>query len=258
MAVTLSIILPTFQAAGSLEDALISITKQRFENFEVLIQDGGSTDDTIRIAQKYMAQFPRIRLNSEPDRGIYDAMNKGIARAQGEWIYFLGSDDVLGDPGVLQRIFTNPANLEYDVLYGQVLLKKSNSLYLGEFDARKLIFRNISHQALFVRKGVFEIYGKFDLTYKICADHIFNVKWFFDNAIKRKFIDEVIANFGDSGISSRQDDLDKIRDLPGVVKEYGGLVIYFRFYIAHPPFQWIRKKLKVCKKLLLRYAPIII
>jgi len=253
---TLSIIIPTFRAGTTLARALTSIVAQRYKDFEVLIMDGGSTDGTVQIAETFAGEWKNIRFFSAPDKGIYDAMNKGLELAAGEWIYFLGGDDELFDDRVLETIFTGDDAATADVLYGQVLLTEKNTLYLGEFDAEKLVFRNISHQAIFTRRRVFERYGKFDLKYKICADHIFNVKWFFDPSVKRKFVDVVVAKFGQEGISSQKDDVDKVKDLPGLVKQYGGTALYLRFYYLRPVVMWTRKKIRLCKKLLSRFVPI--
>lgn len=101
----LSIIIPTYNSASVLPRALDSIICQTFTNWEVLIMDGISTDDTLKMAQSY--NDSRIRIYSEPDNGIYDAMNKGINKANGEWLYFLGSDDCLFSKDVLSNIFNH-------------------------------------------------------------------------------------------------------------------------------------------------------
>ena len=88
----LSIINPTFNSAKTLSRCLDSVISQSFTDWEVLMMDGVSNDDTIKIASSY--QDSRIRIYSEPDKGIYDAMNKGIDKAHGEWLYFIDSDDI--------------------------------------------------------------------------------------------------------------------------------------------------------------------
>ena len=110
----LSIIIPTFNSAKTLSRCLDSVISQSFTDWEVLMMDGVSNDDTIKIASSY--QDSRIQIYSEPDKGIYDAMNKGIDKAQGEWLYFLGSDDWLFNCNSLKDIFCNNIN-QYDVVY---------------------------------------------------------------------------------------------------------------------------------------------
>jgi glycosyltransferase involved in cell wall biosynthesis len=233
-----SIIIPTFNAAQKIGSALQSVLSQSFDKFEVLVIDGKSVDGTLEIARKF--SDPRVQVISEPDSGIYDAMNKGISMAKGEWIYFLGSDDSLM-PDVLENVYSRLLEQEYDVVYGQVEHEGSGLLYLGEFDAEKLIFYNISHQSIFIRRNVFDLIGKFDLKYKICADHILNVKWFFDQRIKKKYIPTVIARFGLSGVSNNKEDMDKIRDLPAIVRDHAGFLIYSRYYIIRPLFSVARR-----------------
>ena len=101
----LSIIIPTYNSASVLAKALDSIVKQNFTDWEVLVMDGVSTDNTIKVAQSY--NDSRIHIFSEPDKGIYDAMNKGIEKAQGEWLYFLGSDDWLLNGNVFDSLFSS-------------------------------------------------------------------------------------------------------------------------------------------------------
>ena len=113
----LSIIIPTFNSAKTLSRCLDSVISQSFTDWEVLMMDGVSNDDTIKIASSY--QDSRIRIYSEPDKGIYDAMNKGIDKAQGEWLYFLGSDDWLYNSESFDDLFNNDVD-SYDVIYGDV------------------------------------------------------------------------------------------------------------------------------------------
>ena len=99
----ISIIVATFNAATCIQEALESIINQSFQDWECIIQDGGSKDNTISILQKYASLDNRIKYYSEPDKGIFDALNKGIQKAQGQWIYVLGSDDIL-NPNAFIRI----------------------------------------------------------------------------------------------------------------------------------------------------------
>ena len=112
-----SIIIPTFNSACHIKSCLNSIVCQNYLDWEVLIMDGVSKDDTVKIAESYSDS--RIHVYSEPDKGIYDAMNKGIKKAQGEWLYFLGSDDWLVDNEVLANV-SNQLSHDLDVFYGDV------------------------------------------------------------------------------------------------------------------------------------------
>src|SRR5690606_10153742 len=110
----ISIIIPTYNSAKTLRQALTSVVGQTYKKIEVLIIDGCSNDDTLVIVQSYAAEDSRLKWVTEPDNGIYDAMNKGIQLAKGEWLYFLGSDDKLHDEYVLEKIFQNSLSENFE------------------------------------------------------------------------------------------------------------------------------------------------
>src|ERR1700744_4382606 len=100
-----TIIIPTFNSEKTLQNALSSILSQNFTEFEILIVDGVSNDNTIKIVKENIEKDKRIRFISEKDNGIFDAMNKGIELSLGEWLYFLGSDDRLHNSSILRSVF---------------------------------------------------------------------------------------------------------------------------------------------------------
>lgn len=211
-----SIILPTYNCAESLSKALGSIWRQDYNNYEVIVVDGRSTDDTLRIIKDYEKKFGgRLRWVSEADKGIYDAMNKGVDLAKGEWIYFLGSDDVLYSRDVLEKVSKEIKKSGVDVIYGNVQWGDSDEIYDGKFSTLKLMEKNICHQSIFYRKTLFEALGKFDLKYKIWADYLFNIRWFNNIKFQHKYVDLIIAKYGIGGVSKDEDeqflkDRDKI------------------------------------------------
>jgi glycosyltransferase involved in cell wall biosynthesis len=193
----ISIIIPTFNSENTVSCCLDSIHSQEFTDYEVLIIDGGSCDKTLSIVQNY--KNIRFKIHSEPDKGIYDAMNKGIKLAIGDWIYFLGSDDYLVDSKVLKSVsalFT----LNYDIIYGDTIWGSEKKG--GEFNKYSLIRSNITHQAIFYKKTIFDKLGDYNLTYKIWADYEFNIKCFGDDSIITKYVEIEIANYGINGYSS--------------------------------------------------------
>ncbi|EMI45381.1 glycosyltransferase family 2 protein [Rhodopirellula sp. SWK7] len=203
---TISIVIPTFQAGQTLANVLESVAKQTSEDYEVLMMDGGSSDDTARIAQMYCDKSARFRFYTEPDDGVYQAMNKGIEIAKGQWLLFLGSDDLLYESETLEKL-TNALSDNDDVVYGNVYSTRFGGFYDGEFDDEKLIDKNISHQAILFNRRVFAILGAYDPAYKVVADWEFNFRWFLSSKIRKRHIDVVVANYADGGLSSRQDDL---------------------------------------------------
>jgi glycosyltransferase involved in cell wall biosynthesis len=156
------------------------------------------------MATEAAAADSRVRLVSEPDKGVYDAMNKGIASARGQWVYFLGSDDLLHDNTVFSFVFGLPGNDQVDLLYGNVVGPSYKGVYDGEFDLDKLLVRNISHQAIFYRRSVLERLGGYNLRYRGYADWELNIRCY-KEGIRMRYVDRIIGRFGPGGLSSRHD-----------------------------------------------------
>jgi hypothetical protein len=133
-------------------------------------------------------------------------MNKGIALATGEWIYFIGCDDTLFNPSTLSNLFLFSGYDDYDVIYGNVKFLRSGKIFDGEFDYEKLCNRSICHQAIFYRKELFKKYGYFDTDYTTAADYVYNVKNFCLNKAKWLYVDTIIAIYNDEGTSFTQPD----------------------------------------------------
>jgi len=203
----ISIVIPTYNAASTLERSLKSVVDQTFMNLEVLLIDNCSTDGTIEIANEYKHILPTLTVVSERDQGIYDAMNKGIALAKGQWLYFLGADDYLYNEAVFEQIAKEINNTNCEVIYGSVHSHFYNGIYDKEFSYEKITRLNICHQAIFLKKNIFNKIGEFDLKYQVAADWDHNLKWFFSDQIKNKYIDLIIAEFTDGGYSNLHEDL---------------------------------------------------
>lgn len=197
----LSIIIPTHNSSEKLKSCLDSVISQTITDFEVLIIDGMSKDDTIDIAKSY--NDGRIKIISEPDRGIYDAMNKGIEIAKGKWLYFLGSDDELYNYKVLEEILKFDSEI-IDILYGNVCVQ---SQIVGElYNIDILLSKNICHQSIFYKNEVFKKIGRFKEVYIAAADWQHNIRWMKNKRIKSKYIPEVVAFYNPYGFSSYIDD----------------------------------------------------
>jgi glycosyltransferase involved in cell wall biosynthesis len=202
----ISIIIPTFNSGKVLSNCLESCKSQTFNNFEIIIVDGVSIDDTLKIISSFKSKFKDFQFISENDKGIYDAMNKGILMAKGDWIYFMGSDDTFINKEVLNTVFKNLAS-NIDVVYGNVLSEFYGGIYDGAFDGHKIVRKNICHQSIFFNISVFKKTGYFDLNYPVVADWDHNIKWFFNSRIKHQYIDVLVANFSDNGFSAQHEDL---------------------------------------------------
>jgi glycosyltransferase involved in cell wall biosynthesis len=213
-----TIIIPTYNSASIVARAIESTLEQEFKDFEILIMDGQSNDETVHIANGYGDK--RIRVFSEKDLGIYNAMNKGVTKSEGCWLYFLGSDDTIMSKSILQDVYEFISD-EMDVVYGDVISTRFNGRYDGEFDYNKILQKNICHQAIFFNKKSFEGIGWFDESFRAHADWDHNMRWIFASKIKNRYIDRTIAIYADGGVSSRTgDDVFNLRRNLNYVK-YG-------------------------------------
>lgn len=233
--ITFSIIIPTYNAGRTLSNALDSVFKQKNENFEVIIIDGKSNDNTLLIAESYRNRIICLSICSEPDNGIYHAMNKGIKRAQGEWIYFLGADDAFTDPFVLDKI-SKCLDSGIDVFYGNVWSNRFGGRYGGQFNVEKIYHKNICHQSIFFHKGIFEKTGVFDLKYAGEADWDHNMKWMLNRKIKKKYLEIDIAHYADGGFSSIHGDH---------VFQHDKRINFIRYAFSAPASRFIRIKCKI-------------
>jgi len=171
--------------------------------------DGDSTDNTIEIISRF--QDDRLKLIVGKDNGVYDAMNKGISIINGDWLYFLGSDDRLKDEFVLEDINKYILKFKPKFLYGNVNVigdtdwAKDGDIYDGEFSKMKIFQKNICHQAIFYHKQLFHRLGKFNINYKICADWDMNLRCFAN--FKPYYINRIVANFygGNTSSSNNKD-----------------------------------------------------
>lgn len=223
-----SIIIPTFNSAKTLDLCLNSVINQSLQNFEVLIVDGMSTDATLSIVIQFADLYPNIKWVSEKDKGIYDAMNKGIEMCSGEWLLFLGSDDKLYDREVLCKMAVVINSEEMiDVIYGNVFSTAFNGIYDGIFTSEKIFHKNICHQAIFFKKGIFKSTGTFDLKYRVWADWNHNFSWFLSKGITSKYTDIIIADYGADGFSSTNSDHLFYRDKPLKYIYYGHRCLSF-------------------------------
>lgn len=201
--IKLSVVIPTYNCENCISKCLQSIIQQNFSAYEIIIKDGGSTDGTLSIIEDIKGKHPYIPviLNSEPDNGIYDAMNKAVSMSSGTWLYFLGSDDYLFDQHVFSKILSLTDANDVQMIYGNVIMIKSCKIYQGKFDYEKLLNQNICHQSIFLRKSSFLIHGPFDTKYLAYADWDLNIK-LFKNKVRMKFADIIVAFYNEKGFSS--------------------------------------------------------
>ncbi len=235
-----TIIIATYNAQKHLEECLQSITAQSEKNIEIIIADGGSNDKTIGIV-KLFAKNENITWKSEPDEGIYDAMNKGIEIATGRWLHFLGSDDSLL-PGFSEM--ASKLKDEDTIYYGNTEpfyhgdKKPGYELLSGKFSKYRLAKYCVNHQAILYPAKVFQQY-KYDLRYQVFADYALNIKLWGNKKFKKQFYPVSIARYNMTGFSSTVVDEQFKKDKPKIIRENMGWPIYIRFLLK----RW-KKKLK--------------
>ena len=222
----LSIIIPTFNSGPTLDRCLASIASQTFTDYEILIQDGGSSDYTIDLVRSFERSNPgvNVKLQQEKDDGIYDAMNKATRRASGEWLYYLGSDDELYDPLVLEKIFGSKAARTQNVIYGSVLPLGSGGQvvpphsYQGRFSLRRLLAGPINHQAIFYRASFARAIGAYNTKYAVWADWDFNLRC--RSKTRFRFMNLIVANYFVGGFSGGKRDQVFDADMAANVSRY--------------------------------------
>lgn len=194
--ILITVVLVTYNAAETIETAILSVLNQTYKNIECLVIDGASTDNTVDIIKKY-----NIRYISEPDKGIYDAMNKGWKQGRGEWVLYLGADDELVSNGI-EALVNVSSNAE--IVYGDTILKflSGNTKRRGIQDLSVIkYYLCSSHQSFMMKKSVIDSLGGFNLKYKIYGDFDL-IQRAYINGYRFRQTKEVISIFFLGGIST--------------------------------------------------------
>jgi glycosyltransferase involved in cell wall biosynthesis len=212
-----SLIVPTLNVESTIRPCLASIAGQTFSDYQVVLVDGGSTDKTLEVLATFRPTLgPRLLLQAGTDDGVYDAMNRGVGLACGEWLLFLGADDVLHGEDTLEKVAAFiRADSPADLVYGDVVMSSNEERYGGEFDLDRLLLEeNLCHQSVFYRRELFERLGPYNLRYRIWADWDFNIRCFENPALVARHMDIVVADYNDSGGLSQQEDEELKKRLP--------------------------------------------
>lgn len=226
----ISIIVATYNSAKTLSDTLDSILRQTYQNYEVLLQDGASTDDTMAIVEKYKDDFgERLSVVSEKDDGLYDAMNRAIDRATGDIVGILNSDDFYTSNDILEHIVEEfRKNSLLEAVYGDIHYVNPNDLSkcVRYYSSRAFRPRYMriglmpAHPSFYCLRSLYTKYGKFDTRFKVAADFDQLFRLLYMNRIRATYIpiDFVTMRTGGastSGIKSHlqimQDHLESIR-----------------------------------------------
>lgn len=191
----ISIITVVLNAGQTLEAAIKSVLSQDKSLFEYWIIDGGSTDGSLDIIKKYSDQL--AGWISEPDHGIYDAMNKGIDRVNGQWLYFLGADDQL-NPEILTKVSPH-LNPNLAAVYGDVIYDTGHIMH-SWIGYGTIIQNTLHHQATFYNRNLFESF-RYNVVYRIISDYELNLQIFLKK-LPTLFVPYIIATCGSTGTSS--------------------------------------------------------
>lgn len=199
----ISVVTVAYNAVSSIEDTIQSILSQDYKDYEYLVIDGGSTDGTTAVIDRYLSHIDYYV--SEPDKGIYDAMNKAIDVANGEWILFLNSGDKFASSSVLSSISTYMSLCpDSSVIYGDTIIKYPWGSFksIGKAISLNDMYLPFCHQSTFVRTELMKQY-KFDLSYKVVADYNFFYQL---HCLGKKFlhVSELVAEYDMDGYSSHR------------------------------------------------------
>ena len=246
---TYSIIVPTFNSANTIQECLRSILNQTCEDLEILVSDGSSTDSTRALVEGFNDN--RIKFFSEPDKGVYFAMNKAVKRASGRWLLFMGSDDILYTDHVLEEMKDHLDKTDSSMVYGSVKIvgnapwAEDGAIYREETPLTILMANNICHQAIFYSREVFDT-RTYNTNYRVCADYDINL--FCASRYKMQYVPIILSYFKTGGLSSVVDD-------PAFRKEkWTNIVSYFGEKLFNKSFRLHRKAIRKTVRLFLKKA----
>jgi glycosyltransferase involved in cell wall biosynthesis len=217
----ISIIIVTYNAAGTLQTCLDSIYNQQYPSLKIIIIDGNITDVTVDIIK---ANINKIHYwKSETDAGVYDAMNKAVKHITGDWVYFIGADDELLPEFSDMALELTDATAIY---YGNVFAEGSKRL--GELTRYQIAKCGPYHQAMIYPRSVFYKY-QYNTRYKVSADFALTLELCGDNNYHFVYKDHTICNFNHTGLSGTQIDKPFQKERAGLVFKNFGLKTWFRY-----------------------------
>lgn len=212
MSMKISVITVAYNSADTIEDTIISVLNQSYENLEYIVIDGCSSDGTLNLIKKYEQKFVgRMKWVSGQDNGIYDAMNKGLQMASGDVVGTLNSDDYFTDRDVIKTVAETMTDNCIDGVYGDVHFIRSGQpnrcvryYSSAHFRPQWLRFGFMpAHPSFYVRKNVYEQAGYYKTDYKIGSDFEMMVRLFICNRLKAKYIKKDFVTMRTGGVSTK-------------------------------------------------------
>lgn len=199
-----SVITVNLNNAGGLRKTLLSVTTQSMTDYEIIVMDGGSTDGSLEVIDEFRSRLAYV--HSGKDAGIYDAQNKGIALAKGDYCLFLNSGDYLASPDVFRCVFR--LSRSEDILYGNMIIDYGDGRKrLGRMPRRitleHMMGDTLWHPVSFIRRKLFARYGKYDLRFRLVADYDFFLRVLMVEGVSCFHTGVTVAVFDTSGLSSQ-------------------------------------------------------
>lgn len=211
MSMTISIITATYNSAKTVRDTFESVLRQSYKDIEYIVVDGASQDETIDIIKAYEPRFDgRMRWVSEPDKGIYDAMNKGLKMATGDVVGILNSDDFYTSNDVLATVAETLADKTIDAVYGDIHYVAETDLAhcvryysSAKFSRRRMLSGYMpAHPSFYARRCAYQLAGDFDISFKIGADFENLLRLIYVNRISTRYIAKDFVTMRMGGASS--------------------------------------------------------
>ena len=205
-----TVITVCYNVERDIERTMLSVLNQSYQNIEYIIIDGASKDRTVDIAKHISSQYPKrdISVFCEPDKGIYDAMNKGISKATGDWLNFMNAGDTFASNSIVSEMVSEISD-GISILRGNIIRNyngvhvKSCGVVTQNPGLMDMFNNTFHHQACFIQRSLFSEYGLYSTAYKLCSDW----KFFFDcvvlHHVKTKYVDKTVALFEMDGASSK-------------------------------------------------------
>ncbi|EPR74757.1 putative glycosyltransferase [Winogradskyella psychrotolerans RS-3] len=206
-----SIITAVYNSEKTIDACMDSVLNQTYPNIEYIIVDGGSNSETLSKLNAAAKKYPNIKLSSEPDKGIYDALNKGIVKATGDIVGFVHSDDFLADATIIASIVEAFKTKGVDGVYGDlhyVALENTNKIirnWISQPFSYKLLKNGWmpAHPTLYLKKNLYDTYGMFDLNFKIAADYDFILRIFKQTSLNFFYLPKTIVKMRVGGASNK-------------------------------------------------------
>lgn len=205
----ITVITVSYNSAGTIADTVCSVANQTHPDVEHLVIDGRSTDGTVQVVEAH--RHPNLVLSSEPDKGIYDAMNKGLSRATGDVIGFLNADDFYADVDALARVAKAfEEDPRVDACYGDLLyVTEDNQSVVRYWKSRPFVPGSFArgwspaHPTFYIRRSALERLGGFDLSYRLAADTELMMRYLEKGRVRSAYIPEVQVHMRVGGATNR-------------------------------------------------------